>query len=398
LQAISKGVRRFWVALILGALAAFPPLSLDMYLPALPQIELDLSTTTSLTQLTLTAFLIGLSVGQVWIGPLSDLRGRRYPLLAGLIVYTISSLLCAFSPSIGWLIVFRVVQGLAGAASVVISTAIVRDLYSGTQLTKFFALLSLISGVAPVLAPIIGAQLLHFSTWPGLFIVLAVLGAAIMASVILMLPETLPPERRSRGGVRQSVKDMRMIASDRVFMGHALSRGLVMAAYFAYISGSPFVVQNLYGGSPTLFSLIFAVNGAGIIVTSQLTGKLAGRISEMRMLTIGLSAAAVGGVGILAAVVLDAGLYAMLVPLFVVVSSIGTINTTTGSLAMESKGDTAGSASALLGLLTFIPGALIIPFVGLEGGLSAMPMALLMVITLMGALLSHFVLARPWKT
>lgn len=368
--------RRLWIAFVLGALSAFGPLSIDMYLPALPKLTEELHTNTSIAQLSLTACLIGLALGQLFVGPLSDVRGRKKPLLIALILYSVASILCAYSTSIWMLIFLRFIQGATGAAGIVISRASVRDMYSGTELTKFFALLMLVNGAAPILAPIAGGQLLHFVTWRGVFFVLFVIGILMWLAVTFGLKETLPRERRSPGGLKQTFSTFHLIITDRQFMGYAFSQGLVSAAMFGYISGSPFVLQDIFGVSPQMFSIIFAINGVGIIIASQLTGRLAGRVSELKLFIIGISLCAIGGVLLLLVVLLDAGLYAVIPSLFIVVSSVGMVGTTSFSLAMQNQSETAGSASAILGLLPFILGAIVAPLVGLGGSHTAVPMAI----------------------
>jgi DHA1 family bicyclomycin/chloramphenicol resistance-like MFS transporter len=368
--------RRLWIAFVLGALSAFGPLSIDMYLPALPKLTEELHTNTSIAQLSLTACLIGLALGQLLVGPLSDVRGRKKPLLIALILYSVASILCAYSTSIWMLIFLRFIQGATGAAGIVISRASVRDMYSGTELTKFFALLMLVNGAAPILAPIAGGQLLHFVTWRGVFFVLFVIGILMWLAVTFGLKETLPRERRSPGGLKQTFSTFHLIITDRQFMGYAFSQGLVSAAMFGYISGSPFVLQDIFGVSPQMFSIIFAINGVGIIIASQLTGRLAGRVSELKLFIIGISLCAIGGVILLLVVLLDAGLYAVIPSLFIVVSSVGMVGTTSFSLAMQNQSETAGSASAILGLLPFILGAIVAPLVGLGGSHTAVPMAI----------------------
>nr|WP_259546853.1 Bcr/CflA family multidrug efflux MFS transporter [Heyndrickxia oleronia] len=384
--------RRLWIAFVLGALSAFGPLSIDMYLPALPKLTEELHTNTSVAQLSLTACLIGLALGQLLVGPLSDVRGRKKPLLIALILYSVASILCAYSTSIWMLIFLRFIQGATGAAGVVISRASVRDMYSGTELTKFFALLMLVNGAAPILAPIAGGQLLHFVTWRGVFFVLFVIGILMWLAVSFGLKETLPRERRSPGGLKQTFSTFHLIITDRQFMGYAFSQGLVSAAMFGYISGSPFVLQDIFGVSPQMFSIIFAINGVGIIIASQLTGRLAGRVSELKLFIIGISLCAIGGVILLLVVLLDAGLYAVIPSLFIVVSSVGMVGTTSFSLAMQNQSETAGSASAILGLLPFILGAIVAPLVGLGGSHTAVPMAIVIAGCGIGAVLVYLFL------
>lgn len=386
--------RRLWMALILGALTAFGPLSIDMYLPSLPVLTSDLSTSTSLVQISLTACLLGLAFGQLLVGPLSDARGRRKPLIVALIIYAVSSLLCAISSSIWVLIVLRVVQGMSGAAGIVISRAMVRDMYSGSELTKFFSLLMLVNGVAPILAPITGGLLLEVTSWRGVFVVLSILGAIMLLGALFGLPETLPSQRRSTGGIKGTLFTFRSLISDRVFMGYALSQGLVLAAMFGYISGSPFVLQNIYGVSPQTFSVLFAINGLGIIIASQITGRLAGKVSETRLLVTGLGLAALGGIILLAMILIGAGLLAVMIPLFFVVSSVGIVTTTGFSLAMQNQERSAGSASALLGLLPFIFGAIAAPLVGLGGSHTAVPMGIVIAVSEVGAIVCYALMVR----
>jgi len=234
-------------------------------------------------------------------GPLSDSIGRRLPLLVGLVLYMITSLLCVFSPSIYALIFLRLLQGMAGAAGIVISRAIVRDLYSGTELTKFFALVALVNGAAPILAPVLGGQFLRFSTWQGIFILLSLIGLIMFISVRFYLPETLSKEKRMPGGVRSTLLTFKRILADRGFLGYALAQGFVMASLFSYISGSPFVVQDIFGVSPQMYSLIFAVNGLGIVLVTQITGRLAGKIAEKRLFVIGLMINVASGFSLISA-------------------------------------------------------------------------------------------------
>lgn len=376
-NAISKakaGSRRLGVALVLGSLTAIGPFSLDMYLPALPGMTDSLDTSAALTQLTLTACMLGLALGQLIAGPLSDTYGRKKPLITALTIYTISSLLCAFSPNIGLLAALRFIQGLSGAAGIVISRAVVRDLFAGSEMTRFFSQLMLINGAAPILAPVIGGQLLKGVSWRGIFVALCLLGAVLLAAVLFSLPETLPASRRSRGGLGQTLRTFRSYGSDRIFMGYVLAMGFVSAGMFAYISGSSFVIQNVFGVSEQGYSLIFAMNGAGIILASQITGRLAGRIAAEKLFRFGLVMAAGGGTALLASAMLNAGLASVVISLFFVVASVGVVATTSTSLAMQNAGHRAGSASALIGMLQFVLGAAASPLVGLGGG-DALPMA-----------------------
>lgn len=385
---------RLQLAGILGAIATIGPLSIDMYLPALPELERSFATSAAFVQLSLSCFLIGLALGQLFAGPLSDVYGRRRPLMIGMMVYAVSSLLCAFSPSIGVLVVLRLIQGLSGSVGVVISRAAVRDLYSGSELTRFFALLMIVNGLGPIAAPVIGGQLLRFTTWQGVFLVLFGAGVLFCLMIWLRLPETLPPERRSNGGLGSTVASFGKLLRNRTFMGYVLSQSFVNGAMFAYISGSSFVLQNIFGVSPQMYSLIFAVNGLGIIITGQIAGRLSGRLGEARLMVWGLVQCALGGLLLLFAILTSAGLPLILPALFAVVSSVGIVGTTTFSLAMQDQGDRAGSASAMLGLLPLLTGGLISPLVGLGGGDTALPMGAIIAAAGICSLLCYSLLVR----
>lgn len=383
-----------WLVFLLGALASVAPLSIDMYLPALPNIAMDLNTSTSLVQLSLTACLLGIALGQMFAGPISDVYGRRGPLLIGVGAYVVSSVLCVVAPSIWMFVIMRFIQGLAGSAGIVISRAIVRDLYSGSEMTRFFSLLMLVNGVAPILAPIFGGQVLQFTDWRGVFMVLSGVGVFMFLAVLFGLEETLPKNLRSRGGIKNTFITFRTLLVNRKFMGLALAQGFVMAAMFAYIAGSPFILQNIFGVSPQMFSLFFAINGIGIIIAGQITGRLAGEISETKLLIAGLTLAFVGGISLLVMILLGGGLYSILVPLFFVVSSIGVVGTSSFSLAMEDQAKSAGSASALIGLLSFVFGGFMAPLVGMGGSYTAVPMGIIIVIAETSAVLCYLFLVK----
>lgn len=386
--------KRMKSALILGSLSAFGPLCLDMYLPALPNLANELNTSASMAQLSLTSCLLGLALGQLVAGPLSDVRGRRTPLIVALIIYAISSLLCVFAPSAWFLIGFRFIQGLAGAAGIVISRAVVRDMYSGTELTKFFSLLMLVNGAAPILAPLFGGQLLNFVSWRGVFVVLSLIGVAMLLAVLFGLPETLPKERRQSGGMNETLSTFQRLLRDRIFIGYCLAQGLVTAAMFGYISGSSFVLQNIFHVSEQMYSLIFAINGVGIIIASQTTGRLAGRIKESSLLAFGLGLAGVSSIALLTVILTGGGLIAILIPLFFIVSCVGIVGTSTFALAMQSQSKSAGSASALLGLLPYILGATVAPLVGLGGDKTAVPMGIVIAVANISAVICYLLVVR----
>jgi len=363
--------------LILGGLSAFGPLSMDMYLPGLPGLTRDLGASASTGQLTLTGCMLGIAAGQLFTGPMSDSLGRRRPLLAGLIGYIAASLACAVAPSIWSLIVLRFIQGTLGGAGVVIARAVVRDLFRGIAAARVFALLMLVTGVAPVFAPLIGGQVLAVTSWRGIFVVLAAIGVPLLLATAMWLPETLPPERRQGGGLGVTVRTFGRLLGDRSFIVPATSFSLACAVLFAYIAGSSFVLEDVYGVSPQAFSLVFAVNSAGLVGMSQLGGRLVGRV------------------GALVATITHAGLAPLLISLFVIVSFDGMVFPNATAVSLEGQERALGSASALLGMGQFGTGALIAPLVGVAGSHNALPMGVLIGACGLAALAVNLVFTTP---
>ncbi|GGY79391.1 Bcr/CflA family drug resistance efflux transporter [Streptomyces omiyaensis] len=389
------------VTLVLGGLTALPPLSMDMYLPALPEVTRSLTAPAATVQLTLTACLAGMALGQLVVGPMSDKWGRRRPLLAGMVVYVLATAVCAFAPSAELLIAFRLLQGLAGAAGIVIARAVVRDLYEGVEMARFFSTLMLISGVAPIIAPLIGGQILRITDWRGVFHVLAVIGVLLTLVVRRFLHETLPPERRQKGGVGQALRTMRGLLADRVFTGYMLAGGLAFAALFAYISASPFVVQEIYGASPQTFSLLFGLNSIGLVAVGQVNGKLlVGRVSLDKALGWGLSVILLASVALLlmtSGAFGEVGLVPIAAGLFVLMSAMGLAMPNTNAQALMRTPHAAGSASALLGTSSFLIGAVASPLVGIAGERTAVPMAVVQLVCAAAALACFLLLCRPWR-
>jgi len=374
---------------LLGGLTAFGPLSIDMYLPALPVIGRDLAASESVIQLTLTACLIGLAIGQVVAGPVSDALGRRRPLLIGVAGYVVASLLCALAPTAAILVALRLLQGLTGAAGIVIARAIVRDLYSGSAAARYFSRLILVMGLAPILAPVVGAQLLRFTSWHGIFLVLALITALLWLGAARALPETLPVERRRSGSLGDTLQTFRRLAADTQFIGYAVAGGLAFGAMFAYIAGSPFVLQGIYGVSPQTFSLIFGLNALGFVITSQINGSLVSRIPPATLLTMGITVTGVAGLALLAVILIGGlGLAAVLLPIFVLVSSIGFVVPNAVALALSRHPEAAGTGSALLGVIQSGIGAAGAPLVGVAGIATALPMAVVIAISGVGAVLA----------
>ena len=359
--------------LLLGAVTALPALSIDAYLPALPSLARDLRTTPAAVQLTLTAVLLGIALGQLIGGPVSDRLGRRVPLVAGLGTFVVAAALCALAPSLPALVALRLLMGLGGGAAVVVARAVVRDRAEGARAARMFARLMLVMGVVPVLAPVLGAQLLRVTSWRGVFAVLVLLGLVLAAVVVRALPETL--EEPADGGILDTLRAFGSVLGDRAFVGYALAAALSSGALFAYISASPFVLEDVYGLSPAAFSIIFATNAAGLISVSQLSARLVGRTGPRRLLLIGLAVAAVAGVWLLVVALTDAPLPLLLAGLFAMLASLGFVGPNATALALQEHGAQAGTASALIGLGQFVTGAVAAPLTGIVGGAGAMPLA-----------------------
>ncbi|WKN14367.1 Bcr/CflA family efflux MFS transporter [Streptomyces sp. JUS-F4] len=399
----AKAARRtgLLVTLVLGGLTALPPLSMDMYLPALPAVTDSLSAPAATIQLTLTACLAGMALGQLVVGPMSDRWGRRKPLLLGMVVYVLATAICALAPTAELLIGFRLLQGLAGAAGIVIARAVVRDLYDGVEMARFFSTLMLISGVAPIIAPLIGGQVLRVTDWRGIFVVLTGVGIALTLVVWKWLHETLPPADRHTGGVTDALRTMRGLLADRVFTGYMIAGGLAFAVLFAYISASPFVVQEIYGASPQTFSLLFGLNSIGLIAVGQINGKLlVGRFSLDKVLGFGLAVIVLAAVALLlmtTGVFGEAGLVPVAAGLFVLMSAMGLAMPNTNAQALMRTKHAAGSASALLGTSSFLIGAIASPLVGIAGEDTAVPMAVVQVVCAVAAVACFLLLCRPWQ-
>ncbi|MFD7708047.1 multidrug effflux MFS transporter [Streptomyces sp. NPDC059786] len=398
-----SGARRagLLVTLVLGGLTATPPLAMDMYLPSLPEVTEALHAPAATVQLTLTACLAGMALGQLVVGPMSDRWGRRRPLLIGLAVYVVATALCAVAPNVELLVAFRLAQGLAGAAGIVIARAVVRDLYDGLAMARFFSTLMLISGVAPVVAPLIGGQILRVTDWRGVFALLTVVGVLLTAVVFFRLPETLAPADRNGGGVKAALGAMRGLLADRVFTGYMLTGGFAFAALFAYISASPFVIQEIYGASPQTFSLLFGVNSVGLVIAGQINGKiLVGRVSLDKTLATGLAVITAAATALLlmsTGVFGEVGLAPVATALFVLMTAMGITMPNTQTLALLRVRHAAGSASALLGTSSFLVGAVASPLVGIAGEHTAVPMAVVQLAAALVAVACFVALCRPWE-
>lgn len=364
---------------LLGVLSAFSPLAMDLYLPGLPELQQDLHTSTSLAQVTITASLLGLALGQVIVGPWSDRIGRRKPLLWGTIAFALSSAAIVFAPNIWVLIILRLVQGLAGSTGIVLSLAVITDLFTGKTLTQQIAINQTINGVFPVLAPVFGGIIIAWADWQMTFWVLAVLGVLLFAGVLFSLPETLPAEKAAPQEKQSVVAGFGKLFKQRQFVLFALTQAFMTAALFAYISGSSFVLQKIFGLSVTTFGIVYAINGAGIAFMSSMSGRCAAKFGEYTALKWFIRVAFIGGLWLLATAFMPKSIWMILPPLFIVVSTVGGIISLTTALGMQGQQENAGSASALLGLARYALG-LMSPIVGLFGQTTYLPMAVLIVV------------------
>lgn len=382
------------LALLLGLFSTLGPFTIDMYLPAFPEIVKQFDSTASSVQFSLTACLLGLGAGQLVMGSLSDVYGRRNPLLIAMAFYVVSSLACAFSPNIVLLIVFRFVQGVSASAGIVISRAIARDLYSGNDLTKFFSMLLLVGNLGPLVAPVAGSGVLSFASWVGVFLALALLGTYLWLMTKLRLGETLPAERRSPSNFGHQLRGYGLLLRDRRFVGYMLAQGIMIAGVFAYVSGTPFIYQNMYGVTPVVFALLFGSNGISLIIGSQIVGRMAHRVSERAFLSLGLWLALMASVAVLIAAIVQGPLYTLVIPLFFFVAAIGMTSTAAFPLAMESQAKMAGSAAALLGVIPFLLGSVVAPLVGIAGEDTAVPLGVIIVLSSAAAMLAYLLLIK----
>lgn len=363
---------------VLALLSAVAPLATDMYLPAFPQLSQVFGAQATQVQFTLTAFLLGLALGQLLIGPLSDGWGRRRPLLAGTVVCFLSTLACVAATDIHWLTAARFVQGLSGAAGVVLARAIIADSAQGPALAKTMGLMMMIGGVAPVTAPAIGSLLLTVGDWRWVFMTLAALMVLMFLGAVRWVPETLPPPARHVGGLRSLARGGGDVLRNRAYVGFLLTAVGAFGALFAYISASPFVVQDVLGLSPAAYGLVFGANAAGLVLAGATCVRLAGRVSPRRLLSLGVGCLCLTTLVQLVNVLWWGTPAFTLVLMGLSTTSLGLVFGNASALALGSVTRSRGTASAFLGACQFSVGAAVSPLVGLAGKHSAWPMALVM--------------------
>ncbi|TWD81683.1 DHA1 family bicyclomycin/chloramphenicol resistance-like MFS transporter [Kribbella amoyensis] len=359
-------------------LTAIAPLATDMYVPAFPQVAGDLSTTATQVQLTLTTFFVGMALGQLIGGPVSDQRGRRIPLLAALAIMTVASIVCALAPTIEVMTVARFVQGFAGGWAMVIGRAVVVDVARGAQLVRVLNIIAGVGGLAPIVGPLVGGLILQLSSWRVSFWLVAVLGVAMTVTTLIAVPETLPREHRHAGGLRSFVGAGRTVLGNREYVGYLVVAGAAMGALFAYVATSAFVLQTMNGLSPIAYSIDFAANAAGMTAAALIAARLAGRVSTRKLILTGQIAALAAGIALLVgALWLGTPLPLALVSFFVLMTAQGLMIPNGGALASAAVPEHPGTGSALQGFVQWVAAGTIAPIAGLGGDHTAVPMAVL---------------------
>jgi DHA1 family bicyclomycin/chloramphenicol resistance-like MFS transporter len=388
--------QRLVYVLVLGALTALGPFTIDLYLPAFPVIEADLDVQAAVIQLTLTATTLGFALGQLLVGPWSDRVGRRLPLIIATTVHVVASLGVVLAPGIEWLFVFRVMQGAGAAAGGVVASAIVRDLFGGLPLVRMLSRLALVNGLAPILAPLIGSQLLLVMPWRGIFVFLAAYGIIVLLAAMLFIVETLPSARRVDLGHSTTRERYKALFSDRIFVGVAVIAGMTFAGLFAYLSSSSFLFQQVYGLDAQQFGWLFAVNSIGVVAGVQASSFLARFIGPQWIIAGALTMLLVSAATIVVLDASGAGLVGILIPLWFFILSCGFTFPATQVLALAHHGSEAGTAASLLGALNFGLAGLISPIVGLFGIANAIPMGAIMGCTALVSLAVFWTVVRPW--
>ena len=369
----------FILVVFLGMLTAITPLATDLYLPALPIMPGELNTTASNIQMTIGIMTFGVALGQLFGGPISDTMGRKLPLIIGNLLCVISGIICAYAPSIEILLLGRFLQGLTGSVGVVISKAIARDFASGQELTKLFALLMMVNGLAPVLAPLVGGQLLLFTTWRVIFVILAVISTILLVGSLLF-HESLPKEKRITGGVNVAVKNYITLIKDKRFLGQTLIQLFAFGGFFAYISGSSFVYQNIFNLSAQEFSYFFGINSCGIILASAISGRISNVITSKQLLTFSLWQLTISSLLFLIAMISGWPLIPVTTILFFAVCTVSLFGSASFSMAMTNYGKMAGSASAILGFASMFSAGIVSPLVGIGGDHTGIPMGITMLV------------------
>lgn len=353
--------------LVLGALEAFGPLSMDLYMPTLPHLAKSLQTNDTLSQATMSVCMIGLGVGQLVAGPLSDRYGRRRPLLIGVALFTVLSLACALAPTIELLLLARLLQGLAGSAGVVIALAVARDMFSGVELSRMLSLLALVGASAPILAPVVGGQLAYFMDWRGIFGVLTLIGGLIFVLTATSLHETHPRGVRAAAGIGTTVRQFGLLFHDRLFVMLLATSAASGIGFFTYLSMSSFVLQNQFGLTPQLFSFVFAANAVSYMAGAQISRMCVVKLGPFRMYLLGYGLTLAAAAGFCIGVWFSAPPYLVLFLLATYLMTGGMISPNTTTLALDRQRERAGTAAALFGMASFVVGPVVAPLAALHG-------------------------------
>ncbi|SDC55880.1 MFS transporter, DHA1 family, bicyclomycin/chloramphenicol resistance protein [Microbacterium enclense] len=390
--------RRVLYIVLLGALTALGPFTIDLYLPAFPVLEADFQTTAAAIQLTLTGTMIGFALGQLIVGPLSDKVGRRIPLLTVTALHVAASIFAALAPTLGTLSVARVLMGAGAAAGGVVAAAIIRDLFGGRRLVVMLSRMAMVSGVAPVLAPLAGSALLLVMPWRGIFVVLAVYGAVMLVSAIIFIPETLPPARRGGPGATTVWQRYGSVFRDRVFIGVLVIGAMAFSGLFSYLSASSFLFQVTYGFNPQQYGVLFAVNSVGVVVGVQVASRLAARFGPQWVLAVSTAVLVLAGGTIVLTDQLGLGLWGTVIPLFFFMTACGFTFPCAQVLALDRHGKAAGTAQSIIGAANFGVAGIISPLVGLlatGSGITATTMASVMVGCAVIGVIALWTLVRP---
>jgi DHA1 family bicyclomycin/chloramphenicol resistance-like MFS transporter len=386
--------RRLAYVCILGLLVALGPFTIDLYLPAFPAVRRSFGVDDVAIQVTLSGTILGFAAGQLVVGPLSDRFGRRVPLLLAATLHVLSCLVAAVAPNVAVLTVARVLMGAGAAGGGVVAQATIRDLFGGHTLVRMLARMGLISGLAPVVAPLVGSQLLRFLDWRGLFVSLAIYGAGALALASLGIGETRPAEARTRAGHDTVAGRYRAVLTDRVFVGAAIVGGMQFTGLFAYLSTSSFLFQEVYGLSAQQYGVLFAMNSLGIIVGSQVAARVMRRVGPQWILAVTTAVQGASGLAILLLGLAHAPLGPILVPLFCFIAAAGFGFPSIQVLGLVHHGDEAGTAASLLGAVNFGLAGILSPIVGLLG-IATGTMGVVMTATAVVGISALWVLVRP---
>ncbi|WP_082944837.1 multidrug effflux MFS transporter [Mycobacterium sp. 852013-50091_SCH5140682] len=376
-------------------ITAIAPLATDMYVPAFPLVGRDLGASATQVQLTLTTFFVGMALGQLVGGPASDRIGRRMPLLVSLAVLAVASAVCAFSPTIAVMMLARMVQGFGGGWAMVIARSIVVDLTRGAELVRAMNMVAGVSGIAPIVGPLLGGVILQFSHWRVSLWVVAALAALMFLAVAVGVAETLPVDKRHGGGLSHIAGTTKAVLRHRSFVGYLLVFGSSMGMIFAYVATSAFVLQSMNGLSPMVYSVDFAFNAVGLTVATLAAARLANRVSTRKVVAAGLVASALAGVVLLVgAIWFGMPLPVALGGFFILMTAQGLVGPNAGALASDAVPEHPGTGSALLGFLQWCMAGAIAPLAGLGGTETAVPMAAIVAVLAVLSVVALRILTR----